>query len=339
MTILKSSGLADAGYRFVNIDDCWQIDRDASGNIVVDPVAFPNGIKPLADFAHSQGLKLGIYSDAGYMTCQKRPGSLGYERQDAKMYAEWDIDYLKYDNCFTDGSAPEKRFPVMRDALNQTGHPIVYSVCEWGLNDPAKWAPEVGNLWRTTGDIDNSWISVTSCIDWNDIWYKHSGPGGWNDPDMLEIGNGVLTLDESRTHFALWSLSKAPLLIGCDIRNLDPEIHKILTNPEVIAVNQDKLGVQGHKIVSTRVYDERPPFPSLISPCVSSNPRQRWTFDSKGYLINGDSQCLEVPDCLITSPIQNQIVDCSLFFSFHYIHIIIVIHRFCLWHRYNSNMS
>ena len=200
---LVNTGLADAGYKYVNLDDCWQVSRDGNGRIVVDQNAFPSGMKALADYAHSKGLLFGVYSDAGYKTCAGRPGSLGYEEIDAQTYAEWGVDYLKYDNCFTDGSAPEVRYPVMRDALLKQNRPIFYSMCEWGVNDPAKWAAPVGNSWRTTGDIFNSWNSMINIIDLNDRWYEYAGPGGWNDPDMLEVGHGGMNVEEEKTHFGL----------------------------------------------------------------------------------------------------------------------------------------
>ena len=239
---LVDSGLVDAGYNYINLDDCWQSARDSNGKIVVDPKAFPNGIKPLADYAHKKGLLFGLYSDAGYKTCAGRPGSLGYEEIDARTYAEWGVDYLKYDNCFTDGTPPEVRYPVMRDALLKQNRPIFYSMCEWGVNDPATWAKPVGNSWRTTGDIFNSWSSMINIIDQNNRWYEYAGPGGWNDPDMLEVGNGGMTVEEEKIHFVLWSTSKAPFLIGCDITKMSKSTFDILMNPEVIAINQDPLG-------------------------------------------------------------------------------------------------
>lgn len=246
---LVSSGLVNAGYKYINLDDCWQSWRDSMGVIHADNKTFPNGIPPLADYAHSKGLLFGLYSDAGTHTCQERPGSLGYEKIDAKTYAEWKVDYLKYDNCNANTS-PRLRYPPMRDALNATGRRIFFSMCEWGIEDPATWAREVGNSWRTTGDINASWKRIMECLDENDKWWKHAGPGGWNDPDMLEVGNGGLSIVEQKSHFSLWALVKSPLLIGCDVRDLAPEVKAILSAPEVIAINQDPLGVQGHKIVS-----------------------------------------------------------------------------------------
>ena len=247
---IVSTGLLEAGYNYINIDDCWQLTRDVDGVIVPDPNRFPNGIKPIVDYAHSKGLKFGIYSDAGYYTCAFRPGSLGYEELDAKTYAEWGVDYLKYDNCYTDGSTPQERYPIMRDALKNCGRTIFYYLCEWGEQKVATWGKDVGNSWRTTLDIKDSWNSMIGIINENDKWYKYAGPGGWNDPDMLEVGNGNMTTDEYKVHFGLWALSKAPLIIGCDVTKMSKEILDILINSEIIAVNQDALGIQGHKISS-----------------------------------------------------------------------------------------
>ncbi|XP_077239143.1 melibiase family protein [Tasmannia lanceolata] len=246
---LISTGLAGLGYVYVNIDDCWSSHkRDLKGELVPDPKTFPSGIKALADYIHGKGLKLGIYSDAGLFTCQVRPGSLKHESNDAELFASWGVDYLKYDNCYNLGIAPEKRYPPMRDALNATGRTIFYSLCEWGQDDPALWAGGVGNSWRTTDDINDTWASMTTIADLNDKWAAYAGPGGWNDPDMLEVGNGGMTYQEYRAHFSIWALMKAPLLIGCDVRNMTVETLEILTNEEVIAVNQDLLGVQGRKL-------------------------------------------------------------------------------------------
>ncbi|KAM0950543.1 putative alpha-galactosidase [Dioscorea sansibarensis] len=246
---LVSTGLADLGYNYVNIDDCWSsLSRNAKGELVPDWKTFPSGIKALADYIHGKGLKIGIYSDAGAFTCQVRPGSLYHEVDDAKLFASWGIDYLKYDNCFNLGIPPKIRYPPMRDALNLTGRTIFYSLCEWGQDDPALWAGKVGNSWRTTDDINDSWASMTAIADLNDQWASYAGPGGWNDPDMLEVGNGGMTYPEYRAHFSIWALMKAPLLIGCDVRNMDAETLEILSNKEVIAVNQDPLGVQGRKV-------------------------------------------------------------------------------------------
>uniref|UniRef100_A0A0C9RJP7 Alpha-galactosidase n=1 Tax=Wollemia nobilis TaxID=56998 RepID=A0A0C9RJP7_9CONI len=247
---LISTGLSKVGYEYVNIDDCWaEQNRDAQGNLVPRASTFPSGIKALADYVHSKGLKLGIYSDAGSYTCSKTmPGSLGHEEQDAKTFASWGIDYLKYDNCYNDGTKPQQRYPVMSAALLKSGRPIFYSMCEWGQQDPATWGPKLANSWRTTGDIQDKWESITSLADQNDKWAAYAGPGGWNDPDMLEVGNGGMTTEEYRAHFSIWALMKAPLLIGCDVRSASKETLEIVGNKEVINVNQDPLGVQGKKI-------------------------------------------------------------------------------------------
>ncbi|XP_022944991.1 alpha-galactosidase-like [Cucurbita moschata] len=247
---MVSSGLAALGYQYINLDDCWaELNRDAKGNLVPKSSTFPSGIKALADYVHRKGLKLGIYSDAGIQTCSKKmPGSLGHEEQDAKTFASWGIDYLKYDNCENTGTSPKERYPKMTKALQQSGRPILFSLCEWGQEDPATWAVNVGNSWRTTSDIQDNWNSMTTIADQNDKWASYAKPGGWNDPDMLEVGNGGMTTAEYRSHFSIWALAKAPLLIGCDIRSMDNITLKLLSNKLVIAVNQDKLGVQGKKV-------------------------------------------------------------------------------------------
>ncbi|KAL9660403.1 hypothetical protein QQ045_025216 [Rhodiola kirilowii] len=247
---LVSTGLAKLGYHYVNLDDCWaEIHRDDKGRLLPKNSTFPHGIKHLADYVHNKGLKLGIYTDAGYYTCSKTmPGSLGHEEIDAKTFAEWGIDYLKYDNCYHDGSKPTVRYPVMTRALMKAGRPIFFSLCEWGDMDPATWGGKYGNSWRTTGDISDTWQSVVSRADLNERWAEYARPGQWNDPDMLEVGNGGLTYDEYVVHFSIWAISKAPLLVGCDVRNMSAETHRILSNKEVIAVNQDPLGIQAKKV-------------------------------------------------------------------------------------------
>ncbi|EYU22322.1 hypothetical protein ABFS82_09G000400 [Erythranthe guttata] len=247
---MVSTGLSALGYEYINLDDCWaELNRDSQGNFVAKASTFPSGIKALADYVHGKGLKLGIYSSAGTQTCSNQmPGSLGYEEQDAKTFASWGIDYLKYDNCNNNNISPKERYPVMGKALLNSGRSIFYSLCEWGQEDPATWAKSVGNSWRTTGDIVDNWDSMTSRADINDQWASYAGPGGWNDPDMLEVGNGGMTTEEYRSHFSIWALVKAPLIIGCDIRSMDKTTLALLSNKEVIAVNQDKLGIQGKKI-------------------------------------------------------------------------------------------
>jgi len=253
---MVKSGMKDAGYQYVVIDDCWQVERDASGNIVADSKRFPSGIKALVDYVHSLGLKFGIYSDAGSKTCAKRPGSLGHEYQDALQYAAWGVDYLKYDWCNTTTQDAQAAYALIRNALNATGRPIVLSICEWGTAKPWLWGKTVGgNLWRTTGDISDKWetkdkhrLGMLDILDMQDGLESYAEPGHWNDPDMLEVGNGGMTTNEYRAHFSLWSILSAPLLAGNDLRDMKPEIHDILTNKNVIAVNQDPLGSQGRRV-------------------------------------------------------------------------------------------
>jgi alpha-galactosidase len=243
-------GLKDVGYNYVNLDDCWQLYRNSTGSIVADATKFPTGIRALADHVHSLGLLFGLYSDAGIKTCQGRPGGLWHEQQDAASYKEFDVDYLKYDNCFNLDINVHTRYQAMHDALNASGHAIFFSMCEWGQEDPATWAMSVGNSWRTTGDIYPTWKSITNILDANDKWHSYAGPGGWNDPDMLEVGNGDLTIAEQRSHFTLWALMKAPLLLGNDLQSITNDTLEIITNTDIIALNQDPMGVQGYKRMS-----------------------------------------------------------------------------------------
>ena len=252
---MVASGMKDAGYQYVVIDDCWQGPRDKDGFITADAQAFPSGIKALADYVHSKGLKFGIYSDAGRLTCAGRSGSQGHEYQDAATYARWGVDYLKYDWCSTGTRNAEEAYSLMADALRATGRPIVFSMCEWGQNKAWLWAEKIGNLWRTTGDITDKWAGTVTysngmmrIVDQNEPLWPHAGPGHWNDPDMLEVGNGGMTTEEYRTHFSLWAIMAAPLIAGNDVAHMTPEIRAILTNRDVIAVDQDTLGRQGHRV-------------------------------------------------------------------------------------------
>jgi alpha-galactosidase len=252
---LVSAGLAAAGYQYVNIDDCWlQHSRDGAGNLQPDFGKFPDGISGTAAYVHSKGLKLGIYEDAGTATCAGYPGSLGHEQQDANLFASWGVDYLKYDNCNNNGSTTEAqyvaRYSAMRDALAATGRPIVYSICEWGINSPWTWAGNVGNLWRTTGDISASYSSMLSIFHQNVGLASSAGPGAWNDPDMLEIGNGMSATEDS-TEFSLWAEMAAPLIEGDNLVNATAATLSILGNKAVIAVDQDPLGRQGRQVSSS----------------------------------------------------------------------------------------
>lgn len=258
---IASKGMKEAGYQYVVIDDCWQVSRDENGFIVADPQRFPSGMKALADYVHSKGLKFGLYSDAGTKTCAGRPGSQGHEFQDALQYSRWGVDYLKYDWCNTGTRNAEEAYSTMSNALLATGRPIVFSMCEWGTAKPWLWGKGIGNLWRTTGDISDKWTSKKKWPDGGCCEYgmvdildlqvgleAFAGPGHWNDPDMMEVGNGGMTIPEYRAHFSFWALLAAPLIAGNDVRSMSPEIKEILTNAEVIAVNQDRLGREGHRI-------------------------------------------------------------------------------------------
>jgi alpha-galactosidase len=255
--LFVSEGLKDAGYTYVNIDDCWSLkDRDpATGRLVPDPVKFPSGIAGTAAYVHDKGLKLGIYGDAGTNTCAGYPGSLGHETLDARTFADWGVDYLKYDNCYnqSDGTQAEyvRRYTAMRDAIQATGRPIVFSICEWGTTQPWTWGADVGHLWRTTGDISDNWPSLRGIIAANAPLAPYAGPGHWNDPDMLEIGNGGMTPTEYRTHMSMWAMMAAPLIIGTDLRTASPETLAILTNRAIIGIDQDKLGVAGRVVSDT----------------------------------------------------------------------------------------
>jgi alpha-galactosidase len=248
-------GLKDAGYQYIVIDDGWMAkERDKSGNLVPDPIKFPNGMKSVVDYVHSKGLKFGIYNCAGNKTCGGYPGSRGHEYQDALLYASWGVDYLKYDWCNTEKLNAEAAYITMRDALFAAGRPVVFSLCEWGDNQPWTWGTSVGHLWRTSGDITNCWDCEEDHGTWsswgvlrtvnmrNDI-RQFAGPDHWNDPDMMEVGNGM-TLQEDRSHFTLWCMLAAPLIMGNDLRTMKKETREILTNKDVIAIDQDALGVQ-----------------------------------------------------------------------------------------------
>jgi alpha-galactosidase len=269
------SGMKAAGYEYVCIDDLWHGGRTKEGYLFPDAQRFPRGIKPIADYLHNKGLKLGIYSDVAEKTCGKQPGSLGYEEKDAQTFASWGIDYLKVDYCFApdDQEAAIERYGVMVRAIRKAGRPIVFSVCEWGPREPWLWAPKVGaQLWRTGWDIRDIWegeyndyhLGVTNIIDRQADLADYAGPGHWNDPDMLIIGlngKGRYTSPkgwpspnetEYRSHMSLWCLMAAPLHATCDLRNMDATTRQILTAPEIIAVNQDHLGKQARRTIKDR---------------------------------------------------------------------------------------
>jgi len=250
---MVASGMRDAGYQYVVIDDCWQVSRDsATGRIVPDAQRFPNGMRALADYVHSRGLRFGIYTDAGRRTCEGRPGSYRSYETDTRSYAEWGVDYVKVDWCYSDSLVSRTQYTEFRDALLVAGRPIVFSICEWGSTRPWEWASGVGHLWRTTGDIGDRWYSFLRILDASSTHARAAGPGGWNDPDMLEVGNGGMTAEEYRSHFSLWAIMAAPLIAGNDIRTMPDSIREILVNREVIAVDQDSLGVQGWLVAQPR---------------------------------------------------------------------------------------
>jgi len=258
--LMVEKGLLDAGYTYLNIDDCWHGERDSQGFIRENGEKFPSGMKALGDYVHSKGLRFGIYSDAGCKTCGGHPGSLGHEYQDAITYAGWGVDYLKYDWCNTTDINPKGAYKLMMDALRFAGRPVFFSICEWGDNKPWLWAKDIGHSWRTTGDIYNcfdcvkdhgTWKSygVLQILDMQEGLRDYAGPGHWNDPDMLEVGNGM-SVNEDRAHFSMWCMLAAPLILGNDLTTMTQQTLDIITNKEVIAIDQDTLGIQGLKVAS-----------------------------------------------------------------------------------------
>lgn len=252
------SGMKNAGYNYLVLDDGWMAkERDADGNLVADPIKFPKGMKHVSDYVHSKGLKFGLYNCAGTKTCGGYPGTRGYEYNDARWYAKMGVDYLKYDWCNTEGITAKEAYKTMSNAIKVAGRPMVFSLCEWGDNQPWEWAKDVGHLWRVSGDISNcfdciedhgTWKSwgVTYIVDMRKNIRQYSGPGHWNDFDMMEVGHHGLNQSENRAHFSLWCMLASPLIAGNDIRTMDKETQKILTNKELISVNQDSLGVQAY---------------------------------------------------------------------------------------------
>ncbi len=289
---LVATGMKDAGYIYVNIDDTWEGQRDANGVIQTNS-KFPD-MKALADYVHSKGLKIGIYSSPGPKTCAGYEGSLGHEEQDAKTYAAWGIDYVKYDLCsFIPAvmmkQAPQDRAAQMRlmqaayakmsHAMEATGRPMVLSMCQYGWDAVWEWGTSAGgNLWRTTGDINPTWDRIAKIGFSQDGLESYAGPGHWNDPDMLEVGNGKLSLAEDRSHFSLWAILAAPLLAGNDLPNMKPEVRAILTNRAVIAVDQDTLGKQGHRAYAEGEFEvwERPLANGAMAIAIIDNGASRY---------------------------------------------------------------
>jgi alpha-galactosidase len=254
---LIESGMLEAGYDYIVLDDGWEaMERDEKGNLIADPEKFPGGMKALGDYLHAKGFKFGIHNCAGTKTCAGYPGGRGHEYQDARAYASWGVDYLKYDWCSHGTADARETYKTMRDALYAAGRPVVFSLCEWGNNKPWLWAEDVGHLWRTTGDITDCYdCQAVYSLGWKHILdiqvglEKYAGPDHWNDPDMLEVGKEGLSVAESRAQFSLWCMLAAPLMTGNDVRNMSEEIRSILTNPEVIALDQDPLGKQGYQFM------------------------------------------------------------------------------------------
>jgi alpha-galactosidase len=277
---MVSSGMRDAGYRYIVVDDCWMLSRDTQGNIVANETKFPSGMAKLGEYIHSKGLKFGIYSCPGTLTCQGLPGSYGHDEQDAATYASWGVDYLKYDCCSIPSEVTDSTelYKKMSEAIAKTNRPIVFSIADWGANRAWLWGQPYAQLWRTewdiipcydchrswgTGDGMDGFVGTIDKTENKNIWQIH-GPGHWNDPDMLQVGNTVetpegpgpgenfkappLTVEESRSHFSIWCVVAAPLMAGNDISDMTPEIKEILTNKEVIAIDQDSLGVWGRRI-------------------------------------------------------------------------------------------
>jgi alpha-galactosidase len=256
--VMVNSGMRDAGYIYLVLDDAWMAkERNSNGDLVPDPVKFPRGMKFVADYVHAKGLKFGLYNCAGTKTCAGYPGTRGHEYQDARFYAALGIDYLKYDWCNTEGITAKEAYTTMSNAIRTAGRPVVFSLCEWGNNKPWEWAAPVGHLWRTTGDIyhcfdcvydHGTWKSwgVMQILDMQKDIRQYAGPGHWNDPDMMEVGNG-LSAGENRAHFTLWAMLAAPLIAGNDLRSMTAETASVLTNREVVAIDQDSLGIQGFR--------------------------------------------------------------------------------------------
>ncbi|SDZ86721.1 alpha-galactosidase [Arachidicoccus rhizosphaerae] len=258
---IVSTGMKEAGYIYLVLDDGWMTkQRDSLGYLVPDPEKFPHGIKAVIDYVHSKGLKFGLYNCAGTLTCAGYPGTRGHEYQDALRYAQWGIDYLKYDWCSSDGINAKEAYTTMSRAISNAGRPMVFSLCEWGSNQPWLWAENVGQLWRTTADITaERWdgkvdkgsyfqFSPMAIMDSQEALYPYAGPGHYNDPDMLEVGNGNYTPEENRSHFSMWAMMAAPLMAGNDLSKMTPSILNILTNKNIISIDQDSLAIQGHRI-------------------------------------------------------------------------------------------
>jgi alpha-galactosidase len=254
---LIESGMRDAGYRYVVIDDAWHESvRNEDGDLTENRWAFPHGMRWLADQIHRRDLRFGLYTDAGTRTCQGYPASLGNEVRDAKRFASWGVDFMKVDWCHTEGLRGRTTYPKWTEAIRATGRPMVLSISEWSRDRPWEWAGSVGHLWRTTADIADTWESVVGIVDRQVDLHPFAGPDHWNDPDMLEVGNGGMTDDEYRAHFSMWAMLAAPLMAGNDLRDMSAATRAILTAPEVIAIDQDRLGKQAPRISNKQGAEE-----------------------------------------------------------------------------------
>jgi len=240
---LVKSGMKDVGYQYVVIDDCWQAGREKNGMVIVNKKRFPNGMKALSNYIHSKGLKFGIYTSAGEKTCENRVGSFGYEEKDLKTYFSWGIDFLKLDWCGVESLDSKTEYQKWKNLLKKYNKQIVFSISNFGIDKPWEWGRNTGNMWRTTPDIRDDWPSIIRNIKVTGKYLSYSGPGGWNDADMLQVGNGSLSDIEYKSHFSMWAIMSSPLIAGNDLRNMSKQTKKILTNPEVIAINQDRLGL------------------------------------------------------------------------------------------------
>ncbi|MFI5138811.1 MAG: glycoside hydrolase family 27 protein [Sphingobacteriales bacterium] len=296
-----SSGMKDAGYTYFVLDDGWMsMERDKSGNLVADPKKFPNGMKAFADYVHSKGLKFGIYNCAGTKTCAGYPGTRGFEYQDAALYASWGVDYLKFDWCNSEGINAKEAYTTMSKAIRAAGRPMVFSLCEWGQHKPWHWAAEAGQLWRTTGDIyagfeknlnKGTWTasSVLTILDQQDSIRQYAGPGHWNDPDMLEVGNGM-KYNEDKAHFSLWCMLAAPLMAGNDLRKMPEQTTAILTNKDIIAIDQDPLGVEAFRYYAFDGIEiwVKPLVNNQLAVCFlnRSDHPQNISYDWKDHVIN-----------------------------------------------------
>ena len=246
---LVASGMRDAGYRYVVIDDAWHESvRNDDGDLAENRWAFPHGMRWLADEIHRRGLRFGLYTDAGTRTCQGYPASRGSERRDAQRFATWGVDFMKVDWCHTEGLRGRDTYPLWSEAIHATGRPMLLSICEWGRDRPWEWAGSVGHMWRTSHDIADSWESLMDIVDRQADLHPYGGPDHWNDPDMLEVGNGGMTGEEYRTHVSLWAMLAAPLMAGNDLRDMSAATRDLLTAPEVIAIDQDPLGRQARRV-------------------------------------------------------------------------------------------